>query len=1014
MKNFLCILSIVVGFTALSQTGPGGVGSSSSNNYWIDANSLSLSDGSGVTVFDDVSGNGNNFEQFSVPDQPTFTTGAVNGLPALDFDGSSDYMRSGSISAIESGELTWFVVYQKASNTSQGIIGGNYSSNPKQWLSYCNSGNNVVYNGHTSMGSLKNVSYNDGGSFTFASTHVTSSNIKTYQEGVLKGTKSATYTAPSGHNFVSLGHYPSITTSYFLNGYIAESFVFNTTLNDLERVIIENYLGAKYGFSIPQDFYSYQATHNIGVVGIGNDGSNTHVNSQGAGVLVIADPSAMGTGEYFFAGHTNVDLTTFETADMPVAISTHSRWSRTWRVDETGDVGSLTVAFDLSGGIGFGDPATYNLLVDNDGDFSDATIVAGVYNVGTQTMEFTVDLSSGDYITLSGLVLSPQAIHSVQSGSWYTASTWDCDCFPTLSDTVYVEPGHDVNIDGDAFVYDLFVENTGVLTMTQDFELAIYGDLSVNGSLSLSDGTIALRGNDAQNITANSSTVDLNNLIVENIGGGDVTFSNGEYVLNNTLFPLDGSMVVDGGAGGTFVVNSTSATTSGRIDRIYSGFTMTGNVTVKRFLAAGNADQRNICSPVIGATLAEWDNNLEISGEGFPDGCAYGPDGCYYSVKTNEHGEYSDVTDINTTLLPGEGYEIFVGTDLTTFDGATITSTGAIHAGEFTTPSYPYSWNIQGNPFASPILYSEVVRNGFTSNYFYVFDAASGGYQWYDGSSNTSSIPEFANGLLAIGQGFWTEGWGSITYPQTAKTSTQATFVRNSNIDESIYLTMKEQGTTYNCMINVDFNSEAFDNYDSLDIRHLSTGLEKASSLMINSNDGMLRKQYLYNDKRDKTLDLSISILNEGYFTIEASNIENANRYSSITLIDNLTGDVIDLKMHNSYTFYSEEGDSRRFQLVLSNEVIQTNETSIFESGLDDSELTITQMGNAIDVESDEAIEGVTEISIVNLLGQDVVYTETLTIEAGSNMVFVPSELSGMYLVVIKSANGVKTKKIML
>lgn len=1000
-----------------AQTGPGGVGNSSTNNFWIDANTLTVNNGDNLSTINDVSGNGNNFNQPSSVAQPQYQQNVVNSLPAFQFDGS-DYMHSGSIPAIESGAISWFAVYQKASLQSQGILGGNYSSSATQWLSYCNSGDDYIINAHYSTGGITYNKYLDDGSFNFLGNVITPTNLKTYENGGLIGTKNATYTAPTGHNYVSLGIYPSTTTGYFLNGYIAEAFVFNYAVNDLERILIENYLGAKYNLSIPTDYYSFEATHNINVIGIGDDGTNSHTTSQGNGIVEISSPTAMTSGEYFLFGHTNVALSSIVNSDLPASISTHSRYDRTWKVDETGEVGNVTLVFDLSGNNGFADPATYNLLVDDDGNFSNATVVSGTYNSGNQTMTFTLDLNSGQYFTISGLYATPTAIRSVASGDWGNSANWDCGCVPTNKDTVYIENGFSIGVNIDANAYNLFVTSTSTLKMTDDFSLSIYGDLQIDGTASITNGEIKFLGDVNQTISAAGNSVSLNRVEINNSTQSDVSFTNGTYILESTLFPNKGNMII--GTGGSFIINSTSATTSGRVDIMSSNFSITGDVTVRRFLASGNADERNLASPITNATLSMWDADIEISGQGFPDGCAYDT-ACYYSVKQYENGAYIDITDINHVLESGEGYEVFVGTDLNTFAGATLNVTGTLRDYQDFTKYVPRGgWSINGNPYASPILFSNTAHDVNIGDYFYVYDASTGGYQWYDGSNNTSSIPELANGLIGISQGFWLYNSNGNTayrvyYKQASKTSNTATFIRNSSdVDNSIYLTMTESGTTYKCITSVGFDPIATDVHDSLDIRNLTTGREKASSLLFNSSVGMLRKQYLADDNRDKTLDMSIKILNEGYFTIEPSNLENVYRYNNITLIDNVTGDVIDLKKQSSYVFYSEVGEFQRFQLVLSNTAINNVEASIFESDSNGDELTITQLGNSINVESEDEIEGVTEISIVNLLGQDVVYTESINIQSGSNMIFMPEELSGMYLVVIKSSKGVQTKKIML
>jgi hypothetical protein len=1019
MRTLIVAGALMFGFSALGQSGPGGIGSSTENNFWLDANSLSMLDNENIAQFTDVSGNNNTFTQLNSVKQPIYKTNIVNGMPVIRFDGVDDNMLSSSISALESSNVTWFIVYKQNVQKTCGIIASSYASESKKWRSYALS-NGVFKSVHYSP-SIVHVGYNDNySSFNFSSSHATPGNMKVYKEGVLTQTKNSAYTTPSSHNFVALGSFASMT--HFLNGDVAEAFVFNSSLNSLERIIIENYLGAKYNLTIPQDFYSFQAIHKYGVIGLGNDAVNTHTESTGNGILTVENPTLLSLNEYMFIGHNGTDLSVIVNSDMPAAVSTDSRLSRTWRVDETGDMGSVTLKFDVSGSAGFAQTATYNLLVDadGDGDFSNSTTVAGVFNAGI--MEFTTNLPSGAAFTLSGLPTVPAAIHSIASGSWYTLSTWDCACIPSLTDTIYIEPTHNVDLDGDAFVHSLIVTSTGVLEMSQDFLLSIKGDLNVSGLLTLTNGEIGFTGNSSQSLSGNGGSHNLNNILLNNGSTSDVTFTNGEYILNDVLNPLNGSLVIDNAGGGSLVINSTSNSTGGRIGVLTATSSILGNVTVRRFLPAGVAGERDISSPVIGANLSEWDADISMSGSGFPDGCAAGPDGCYFSVKRYIGGDltddYIDVTNPNETLISGVGYEVFLGDNINTYSGATIKSTGVVRDYQNYTINFPTiksGWNIIGNPYVSPILFSQM-NTSHMGNYFYVYDAASGGYQWYDGAANTSSIPELANGIIAIGQGIWIYGGGvpEVDFTQSLKTSNNATFIRNAQSDESILLSLNQEGTTYKNSIGVAFSEFSNDGFDSLDVQHLMMSNQKASALVINTQDKKLAKNYLTEDGLTKVVDLSINIFNQGYFTIEASNIENENRYSNIKLIDNFTRDIIDLKKYNSYTFYSVEGEYERFQLILSNEVIVNNENSIIERENNESDLTITQLGNAIKIESTESIEGITEISIINLLGQEEVHSESINLHSGTNMIVVPGHLSGIYLVVIKSVKGLKTKKIML
>src|ERR1041385_1943409 len=59
---------------------------------WLKADSLGLSNGDPVTNWADSSTNQNSASQQTLADQPTFVANAMNGLPAVRFDGGSDFL----------------------------------------------------------------------------------------------------------------------------------------------------------------------------------------------------------------------------------------------------------------------------------------------------------------------------------------------------------------------------------------------------------------------------------------------------------------------------------------------------------------------------------------------------------------------------------------------------------------------------------------------------------------------------------------------------------------------------------------------------------------------------------------------------------------------------------------------------------------------------------------------------------------------------------------------------------
>lgn len=1027
MKKHLHYLLFVFGLIIIStsslfaQTGPAGVGNSTNNRIWLDAHSLGFADGSPVFSWDDLSGNESNFLQPASSKQPVYNTSGIGGVSSLTFDGVNDVMTSGAISGIETPNITYFMVYDKTTLTNDMLVNAKYASSPNKWRAYANAGQNKLIAAQYSP-VIHWTRYDDPVGASFFSSHITPTNISLFNQGNLSFTRNSPYTVPTTHQDIYLGNIsPNAVSTYTFTGEIAEFIVFNTALNPLERVLIENYLGAKYSLSIPDDRFDYEATHKFGVIGIADDGTNTQTVAQGADVLELSGATDMSAGEYFLVGHTDFSVSTYNDVDIPASLVDNKRLERTWRVGETGDVGAMTLNFKLGADNDFAVSSTYRLLVDEDGVFTDATIVEGTYDAASHSISFNVNLDDGDFFTLAGK-LEILEIHSIVDGFWGETATWDCGCIPSANDFVFIDPSTTVTVNVDAITNYLSVESEATLLMTDEFTLDINGDWDIIGEVNLTGGAVSLTGSEAQNIEiiAATGTALLHDVILNNTSLDNVTMTGGTYNLGGTLFPQRGNLVIDPST--QFIVLSTSATEGGRVGVIEAPANISGNFSVQRFLPPGNADWRNLASPVSGATFSSWDSDLFMSGPGFPDGCAFGPDGCFKSIKHTNHSVTNDVLNISEEIENGLGYEVFVGDDLETFSGATITSTGPLNPSTDIVSSFTTGWTVIGNPYASPINFSTLNKSSQIGDYYYVYDASTGAYQWYDGASNTSSVPEITeDGRIAIGQGVWVfaSSAGTITYTQVDKTDNQATFIRGAaTVDESLALELSENNSTYSCTMYLEEVEGAADGLDDvLDIRHLSTGTEKGPSIAVEMEGSeLIRKNFISKDGRDKSFELLTSFKNDGYYTLSLKNAVNFRAYSKILLFDYITGEKVDLK-RTDYTFFTETAlkNTRRFTLLLTNQQNgSANEVYTFTENSGDENITIKQLGDQIDILATEAPEEVSTVIITNLLGQSELFNTKLNLNQGSNVITLPNQLKGFYILSIQTGEKITTKKIML
>lgn len=391
-----------------ASTGPGGVGTmdgTSELELWLDANqgTSTTTDGANITQWDDQSGNSIHVTQGTAANQPTFendVSNAINGFPVIRFAGTDELQFSNSSLNIANG-FTVFLV--KNDNTTQPGLNSGYLSIIGTDLGF------RVYRGD---GTKDKFIAKASGAWTsdYISTTGVTDNVPYIGEYKRSGTTmylsrfGAAYITDAGTaGPLSFGTSPVVSvgsqaSAEYLNGNIAETIVFSRAVNTAEKIIIENYLAAKYDVTLSgNDVYTQDnvgnGNYDYDVAGIARvDVSNIHNDAQGRGIVRVNNPSGLGDGEYFLWGHNGGTFAAANTSDVPSPV-TH-RLVRTWRVSHTGNVGTVDISFDLTG-LGSVTESDLRLLVDtdNDGVFSDETpggggVISGPTAAGSNVYKF--------------------------------------------------------------------------------------------------------------------------------------------------------------------------------------------------------------------------------------------------------------------------------------------------------------------------------------------------------------------------------------------------------------------------------------------------------------------------------------------------------------------------------------------------------------------------------------------------------------------------------------------------
>lgn len=406
----LCCIALSLN-AAFGQTGPGGVGTKadgSSLRLWLDADSATFNGSNQVTGWDnlvDVSA----LNMVNTTFMPNYVTGRFNGHSVVSFEDQADAMESstnlGSINFPVNAASTFIVTQhdnmtQTASSyATEPYQGGNRFSTHMPWsntiyydIGECCTGNsriNYTYNGDW-LTEPSIFGYRAGNGY----------NKEAWRNNVSQVTGStgtASFTNPQNYTF-QIGH----SSNSNFQGDVSEVLVYNIGLNDAQMVIVHNYLASKYNLSISEDYYIYNNSHGIELVGIGQKNGESHTESKSANLLTIKDPGTLANDDYIFMGHDNADITSWTTSEIMNGDTNVERLAREWRIGITGTPGTVTLSIDptiLPSSTA--DFDFYLIWTDEDGDFSSgATAYPLVANAGE--FEATgVTLTEGMFVAIS-------------------------------------------------------------------------------------------------------------------------------------------------------------------------------------------------------------------------------------------------------------------------------------------------------------------------------------------------------------------------------------------------------------------------------------------------------------------------------------------------------------------------------------------------------------------------------------------------------------------------------------
>lgn len=365
--------------------GPGGIGSTNnatSLGLWLDANQLlganisTPANGTLISQWIDLSGNSQNYQGLG-PNQPTFST--TGDFSAVHFDAAAvnPPFLSGKTQNYAYG--TVFMVLKAVDAGDENLLLSNSSFSLKYEQEI-----NAGFLGYSDINT--NQHYTSTLASTFGVNNIVSFNADCNNNtlDIHLNNQSDNLNIGNNSNGIPLGQLGTGTTP--LSGDFYEIIAFKENINEAQKLLVDNYLSAKYGgIPISNDLFDEDDNANgdfdHDVAGIGRINSdNIHDDAVGSGIIRVNNPSNLEDDEFFIWGHNGDFLTFTDSMDVPNDVVAKSE--RIWRVSEMNtssspiDVGFVDLTFDLSG-IAINDLENIVLIIDEDSDgiFGDEIVI---------------------------------------------------------------------------------------------------------------------------------------------------------------------------------------------------------------------------------------------------------------------------------------------------------------------------------------------------------------------------------------------------------------------------------------------------------------------------------------------------------------------------------------------------------------------------------------------------------------------------------------------------------------
>ena len=575
------------------------------------------------------------------------------------------------------------------------------------------------------------------------------------------------------------------------------------------------------------------------------------------------------------------------------------------------------------------------------------------------------------------------------------------------------------------------------------------GALINDGSITILDGTlrfsgpVAFSGSGTTNIknftVAHSGTSSLSNRITMS---GTLTVSSGTLNANNNL---------------TLVSNASG---SAVIAPVAAGSSITGKVTVQRYIALGKRAFRFLTPSVTTDDFISnnWQLGTHITGStsganGFDTTGSGNPSLFTYANQQATSSGWTAIATTNATNLNAlQGYMVLIrgdrtGTLITQASQAnmnvpvTLTATGAVTTGTvtFTSSSSPVpinnttnsdtaGYSLIGNPYVNTLDWNSLTKTGLTDAY-YAWDVKMGTsgqrgrYVVYNTLTGTNNLASSVNQYIQPGQAFFVKNSalgtaGTITFNETDKLGNNITnnFYRTtttylSRLELQVYQTSEIAlgGFPIDAAVSV-FDNQFTNSIENGDVTKLSSGIENISFL--NSNLTLAIDARPQVEATDELLVQLQQFQADKSYTFR-THFNNFDSSSTPYLVDTYLNQYFALANTGSTdVVFTTTTDAlsyatNRFKIVfqniaLSNPNFVAEKVVLYPNPLTNNQFNIALLSN---------LTGEVIIKMINTIGQTVFHTKT---EAQNTITVTPNSTltPGLYFVELINEGISITKKI--